>query len=417
MKDYFLSIILFAERHDRAIIALILVMVMFAGTVYSIHLGDRLRFADEIEYNLLANNLVKEHQFRLGWDEPTACRAPGLPFAMAPMVWFGAGIVHLRILNFLFFAISIFLTYRIVKRQSSRFSGVLAAVIVLCYPVLFYTAGTFYPETLASTLFLMVVYLLLGSEISAWRFLVTGLIAGFLVLASPLFAPILVILAIWYWISKKPRKLIGPLLFGLGIFLVVGAWTVRNYSVFDSFVFISTRSGYTLRIGNNADTTPSSCANDIAYMQEATELAKTMSEPQIDKYFKAKAVEYILDNKAQSAKMYFLKFLNYFNYRNELSTKSESSTLRDLIMLFTYGPLLLLLIIRLILSKRYNLLSMEKLFVLLYVSHAMLTAVFLTRIRYRVSFDFLIIIIVAIFINSVLRDWLQRNSHRLNTAQ
>ena len=44
----------------------------------------------------------------------------------------------------------------------------------------------------------------------------------------------------------------------------------------------------------------------------------------------------------KEAKLYSAKFLNYFNYRNELATKHEQNRIYDLIMLATYYPLLIL---------------------------------------------------------------------------
>lgn len=113
------------------------------------------------------------------------------------------------------------------------------------------------------------------------------------------------------------------------------------------------------------------------------------------------AIEWIRSNRLDAIQLYFQKFINYFNFRNELGTASESSNTRDIIMLMTYGPLLMLFILRMVLISWLPLHRIEVLLVLLYLANAFVTAVFVTRIRYRLPFDFLMIIIVAILLERI----------------
>ncbi len=102
--------------------------------------------------------------------------------------------------------------------------------------------------------------------------------------------------------------------------------------------------------------------------------------------------------------MYFLKFLNFFNYRNDLVTKTEASSARDLLLLVTYGPLLLVAFARLVFSKSYRLSPLEILLVATYLVGALAGAIFGSRIRYRVPFDYTLIMLAAIFINKLIKD-------------
>jgi hypothetical protein len=109
-------------------------------------------------------------------------------------------------------------------------------------------------------------------------------------------------------------------------------------------------------------------------------------------------------------KLYILKLLNYFNYRNELYASAESSWTKDILMLVTYGPLLLLSACSLFLVKRFGFSKFEALFFLIYLSSAFFYAIFVTRIRYRLPFDFLLIMIVALFLHKIYHVWLAKSN-------
>jgi hypothetical protein len=117
-----------------------------------------------------------------------------------------------------------------------------------------------------------------------------------------------------------------------------------------------------------------------------------------------------LNHKGQALKLYVLKVLNHFNYRNNVYTRTETSAARDLVMLLTYGPLLLLFIIRLLIMKQVRPTSTETLLIVLYIAAAFFYAVFYPRIRYRLSFDFLMIIVVARFLGHLLQSYINRGT-------
>ena len=80
-------------------------------------------------------------------------------------------------------------------------------------------------------------------------------------------------------------------------------------------------------------------------------------------------------------------------------------------MLFTYGPLLALLVVRLMLIRRLPLTDLEVLFLSLYLAAGMAYAIFFTRIRYRLPFDWLLIALDAIFVARVIAGRLVRLKH------
>ena len=73
----------------------------------------------------------------------------------------------------------------------------------------------------------------------------------------------------------------------------------------------------------------------------------------------------------------------------------------------SYIVLLALLVWRLAELKRFPLLPREKLFLIVYVLTAFTMAIFVTRIRYRLPYDYLIIAIVAMHLSRRLQLWIE----------
>lgn len=394
------KIISFLDQSNTWIVIFVVLGVIFAGVLYAIYLGDNLRYPDELDYHKIATNINFIHQFSLDSESSTAFRAPGYPFFLAFFLFWGANIIHLRIINFIILGLSIYLLNIIIKRQSSPLSGTIGALLVIGLPVLFYTAGALYPQTLASFLLLLILFLICGKNKSPWVFVLSGILLGYLILTIPIFLFLLLVFPVWYFYANKNFKWISITI--IIPILIVGFWSVRNYKVFNSFVFISSNTGVNLLFGNSENTTPNAGVNvDISkYTSFANEAQ--LNEIEKDAYYQAEAIDFILANKIHSLKMYGLKFINHFNFRNELWTKSESTALRDYIMLITYGPLLLLFGLRLSLLKYLKLSKFEVLLINIYLVSALFYAVFFTRIRFRIPFEFLLIGIVAIFIPNIL---------------
>jgi hypothetical protein len=386
-------------------LAVLIVIILVAGIFYSINLGNELRFHDEQAYYLLATNLVSHHLYSFDGQRSSLYRPPGYPLFLALFVFMGCDIVSLRILNFVALGICIILIYHILKKFISPRAGLIGAFLVVCYPVLFYAAGTLYPQIIAACVFLLVIYLMIFKPAWKWSFLLSGLLFGWLVLAVPTFLYALALLLIWAWATGGFRLLKKYLITALLACLVVSLWTIRNYTIAHHFVPVSTNSGFMLLLGNCENTTPNAGPNaDITqYRNEAMRL--DLSEYQEDLYYRSKAFEWIRNHKAEALKLYLLKTLNHFNYWNDLYTKSEGSAAKETIMLFTFGPLLLLFMGRILCAKMMRLSSLEILLITLYITSAFVHAVFFTRIRYRVPFDFLLIIVVAGFLNEIFNRW------------
>lgn len=399
MKKKIRQLMLFVESREGNIVLALALLVIVAGSIYSFYLGDNIRYSDENEYYSIAKNIASQKMYSVDGIIPTASRPPVYPILLSFIIYLGGTIPHIRLLNYTALGFSIYLLYLIVKNQSSSFAGLISAVLVICYPVLFYSASVLLTEIVGSLLFLMILYMLAKTKpYSIKPYILIGLMFGCLILTVPYFIFSLLVTVLWVMFSRDKGSIKASIAIFLIAFTVIGLWSVRNYYVFNSFVFISTHGARAFYHGNFKGTT----ANPVSktdYLIPA-EVYANLNEIELAAYFKAKAIKDIVSDKKRAVKLYFLKVLNYFNYHNVLSSNEESyvSKFKDIIMLLTYGPLFFLLFLRLLFIKKYKPSRFEVLLITLYFSNAFFMGIFLTRIRYRLPFDFLMIAIVSIFL-------------------
>jgi len=397
------------ERKSRTIIAFLITFVILSGVGYSVYLGNTLRFLpDEQDYYDIATNIVRQFSYSLNGENPTAYRPPGYPLFLSMFRYFGGGIIFLRILNFFIFGFGIYLVYKTLQREHSSLAGLIGAFLLVGYPVIFFTSGTLYPQILASVLFLLIFYLFTKDSSKFWIYILCGLLFGFLILTVPTF--IFALLLFPVWMGPRHKQWVGYLTMVIVAILLLSVWGIRNFILFDDYIFVSTNSGENLLLGNSENTTPSKGTFDLS---KYTSFAETLNEVERDRYYRSEAIDYIRNNKLQTFQIYILKVLNYFHYRNELVTRSEGTQIRDTIMLITYGSLLLLFIIRLFLVKEYKISYFERTLIMLYISSAFFTAVFFTRIRFRIPYDFLLIMIVALFLAKLIYRYFLKSQSKL----
>jgi len=382
----------------------IVFLVLLAGWIYSIRLGDTLRYWDEQEYFIYVKNFLITHTYTFDGIHPTAMRPPGYPFLLMAFGALGADRAMLRMLNFLALAASIVILYLLLKEHTDARAGVIGVGLIACYPVLFYTAGTFFPQTVGAFLFLLTLYIVSKKSLSLWHAGSSGLVFGGLILTIPTFT--FGIPLIGLWLIWRERAWRSAVLFVIAVGLMIGIWTLRNYRVFNTFVYVATDSGFNFLMGNAPETTPNSglTIDFNKYKDEAIGL----DEVQADAFYRTKAIQFILDNKEHAVQLYFSKLLNYFNFRNEMLTQGESSSLSDVVMLIGYGGLVLIFLLRIICFRVFRFSDWEIFLLAFYLLSAFVYAVFFTRIRFRLPFDYLLIAVDALFLRNVVMRWFER---------
>jgi len=394
------------ERRGGALVAALALLVLAAGVAYSVVLGPAPRFPDEVEYLRLAESLASGAGLSLDGMRPTAFRPPGYPAALAPMVALGGGPVVARALNFGLLAGAMGLAWLLLRRRGHPVAAALAPVLMAGYPVLFYTAGTIYPQTLALVGVMALVLLLDTDAPSPARGALAGLVAGALTLTVPTLVFLVPVAVAWLTArAGVGRRLAVGALCLLVAAAAIGAWSVRNVQAVGAPVFVSTNSGYNLLLGNAERTTPNAGVN--ADVRREIAPAARLDEVQRDVYLRDRALEWVARNPQRAAGLYALKVLNHFNYRNDLRTSSRASTVADVAVALTYGALLLIVLARLglALARRAPLSTFEGLLLAVYGLGALATAVAFTRIRFRVPFDPLLAVLAALALERALAWW------------
>lgn len=218
-------------------------------------------------------------------------------------------------------------------------AGKVSLLWALSYALGLYTAMFLYPQTLAATLFLssLYVHLKVGQWGDRWRVL-EGVLFGLLILTVPMYLfalPCLVVL-----VAAETKRPLQGLSILIWIALPLGMWTIRNYSAFHRFLFIGSQGGRELLIGNSPNTTPSAGQNaDIhTYIDEAKRLK--LDEVQTDLFYRQSARDWIVQHPRKWLFLYGEKLANWFNFRNDLVTKTQGSTFRWILMFITWYSLL-----------------------------------------------------------------------------
>jgi hypothetical protein len=126
------------------------------------------------------------------------------------------------------------------------------------------------------------------------------------------------------------------------------------------------------------------------------------NEVEFDRANKQCAIDWITANPGAATRLYFAKLVNYFNFRNELTTATEKKSWQDWSIFATYYPLLIIALVRLALFRRYPISGLEWFLYAIYFGNGVFSAVFFTRVRFRIPFDLILVAIDVAFVARVL---------------
>lgn len=159
--------------------------------------------------------------------------------------------------------LTVWLTMRAGTRLGLQNWTFLAGALVAVDPILVHQSTVLMTETLAALLAIAALYALTCAvlEPGLGRALWAGVMLGLCCLCRPTFLP-WAMLAPFVLVLFRPSadawrpglgRLVVPGGCALMLFLVVGAWTLRNLYLTGKPVMGTTHGGYTLYLGNNAD--------------------------------------------------------------------------------------------------------------------------------------------------------------------
>jgi len=425
MRSYATRLAHIADR-PHLVLGLAMGVLVAVGVTLAVRDGSRIKSPDEGTLLDLIWNVARHGTFAhtnrpdieefdpampVGALRPTAYRAPGYVWFQVPFRWVGGEHALLRVANTVLLALTLWLLHGLVVRRAGTFAGLVSVILVLLYPILLYAAGTLYPQTLSALLLVGAVRQLdgLGRDAPMYRFALLGVTLGALVLTVPIHLLLLPVVAAWMLCARRGTCWQVALML-LAVVGLAGSWILRNFLVLGAVVGIATSSGFNLLAGNGPYVRTDQGSGDLRWPSGVREQVAGRGEVERDRIFTRAALRWIFENPGEAASLYGRKLLYWFAPTNQLvsdrlvpgGSGTGPMKLRSAVMVLGYGLLMSILIIRLALARRDRLTSLEVLLLALYVGGGMAYAVYFSRIRFRLPFDWLLIGLDAMFVARLL---------------
>jgi hypothetical protein len=239
----------------------------WALSVVGIGIGLRVSWAllfpvdpssDALTYVNLARGLLEHGTYES--DGTFAYWPPGYPFfLLTPLAFIESTRAAILAANLVLFLLSMLLLTQIGALAARPAAGRLAGLLIACWPSVWMGAGIAQKEQLLIPVLLAILlFFEIGMDGSRpGRRMValagTGLLLGYATLIQPSLQLLLTVLICRTILDDAPlkTKLASLSLVAIVATLAIGAWTVRNYQVFNSFVLVSTNGGSVLYRANN----------------------------------------------------------------------------------------------------------------------------------------------------------------------
>jgi hypothetical protein len=379
-------------RTSRKIALAVLVVSALTSLSFALHFGSRMQYVDENEWSQLSASLYHNHLFSFDGIHSTTLRPPGFAWFLSVPQAFHGSTATLRIFNILALLSCQVLTYLISKNIGSVFVASVACLMTLLHPVFLYTAALLFPQTLGAALLLWAVWMMTDMRpFTKLRMFSAGMACSLLTLTIPAFFPLLLVLSLWLvWRRSDFRRLF--LVFLVAPLVLIGGWSLRNYAVVKSPIFVASNGGINFLLAYSENSTVNS--GSYTNIDRYTRLGFPMSSGEADKFYRKSAVEWITDHPSEALHLFSRRLLWSFSFIDgETADKAPASLSLKIIMFVTYEPLLLLLLTRLMLAFKFPLSEAEICLIGLYLLNALFSSLFFPRIRFRLPVDWLLIII------------------------
>lgn len=395
---------------------IVILCLAFVGlaTVNLVGPFDKIVFPDEGDYIAITETLVTHGVY--GYPPgaacpgcppssspteatPTAFRTPGYVFFIAPELALGLQKQAINFFQIILWAINAYLAGRIALNLRGPVAAGAAIVFALAFPVAAYAALTLFPQTLTTTLLLLILLLLFEKQtnsVSPQRAVTLGFVSGIAILVTPALLLILVGGGLVLWglriLSIRPL-----LIASIAACLVVSPWIARNWMVMGR-PLMATSSGWVLLLGNSKNAAPGTSVTDVSEYASNTD---NLREIERDEYFRTAAIDWIKANPVDATLLYFRKLFQFFNFSEQYGTEGIGGVWVRTALFLSYYPLLILMVMNLFITRSWTLSRHEIFLFLLYLGAGAAYAIFITRIRYRIPFDYIVIVLAAIAVDKL----------------
>ena len=233
----------------------LLVRILFNVYITGIDNGGLELFPDGKDYDALGLSLAQGTGYAIH-GTPNTFRPPGYPFFLAVLYTvFGHSYAAVKVVQSCLDALTCLMILFIGQRLFRTRVGVIASAIAVMYPFLVLYTGFLLSETLfvfLSTVFLYVLVRVRDHYAGKWLML-GGLILGMMNLIRPVTLLFPALLFCWAWIEfgTKERAAVTACMMTIWMMLPILPWMARNYAVTHSYMLIDDHHWLGLYIGNN----------------------------------------------------------------------------------------------------------------------------------------------------------------------
>ena len=302
-------------------------------------------------------------------------------------------------------ALLVFIAARLLFGTAAAY---LSCAVYALYPTGVYYSGILMKEGLQGFLLLaascsLIISAKKGRD-SLWLFL-SGIFIGLGELCKSILMPAYPFFLLWIFFSKKEKRVLRSLIFLFGLLVIVTPWMARNYLVHGKLMYLSTGGGLAFWWENHPGATvgggfqyPSDAGLDIS-----REKILSLSETEWDSLYKKLAFDYISANKMKFVRDSVTRFFDFWRLypRKNLEQVGNLVNYREskglnkiqMVSLFSFGPLLLLFLISLYTERQ--ILKKYYFIPIVILSYSALYSVFVTRTRYRLPLEPLLIMLAA----------------------
>lgn len=231
------------------------------------------QYSDSVWYDAAAARLVSVGEY--GVDGPSAWFPPGYPLFLA-LVYKAVGPSQLagKLANAALGAATSALVCWLGRTCCDARVGLLAGLLVACWPNLIFHTGILSSDLLAAFWFVVLLWLAMrlpqrNIRLLPWLTLM-GFLFGWALLTRPLSLILLPSMSFIFWRQSRSalRSALRLLPVVVAAGVIVGGWTLRNYLKFGEVILIATNGGYNFWQANQ----PYANGNDTFWSETLLEL-------------------------------------------------------------------------------------------------------------------------------------------------
>lgn len=323
--------------------------------------------SDSVQYKALATNLASGEGYTLN-GQPNAFWPVGYPLFLSLVYRVCPdGDLAGKIANVVAGLGIVVLTYGIGRELIGEAAGRIAGLSMAVLPSQVAEAALLRTESLFLVLFLFAVWQILrvarqpGYQIP--KLLVAGAAIGAACLVRPLLLPFPAVALIILLLRGAGWRKTAVAVIALGVAqsAVIAPWSLRNYSVYGTFVPVSTNGGYNLWIGNNPYATGTyllevdgRTVHSFDMRQELLQ-GRSWTDVEADEFFRARAMSYIKEYPDRFLvngvkKLWYLYSLDTdaVNWSVDGSPYAGSSNVRTALKILAQGPYVVLMAVALL---------------------------------------------------------------------